>query len=343
MQISYQVFHGNLYKAIDEKVEAYFVANNLEKTGNSKLHWFSILVFISLLISYFSWLFLGNNVWLNLIFSVLTGFLIGVLGAITHEATHRAFGNKAWQNKLMLFFSDFIGKSSDKYGQAHAFHHTFTNIDHQDPDIGLEPFLRLSPKQPKKPWHKFQHLYAWLVYCTAAFYTVFSFHTFNKYFSGHPLKAKIGYWLGKISHIVFLIFIPILFLGFQSAILGYIALMVVAGLYISLIIQPSHLFIGSEFISANSENKIPEEWTEHMIKVTSNYANGNKLLSLMYAGMDYHIVHQVYPHISMVHFPQINSIIREVAIEQGLEYKEFPNLIVALQNHYQHLKKLGKK
>ena len=157
------------------------------------------------------------------------------------------------------------------------------------------------------------------------------------------MKAIIGYWLGKISHVIFLIIIPILFLGFQSAILGYIALMVVAGLYISLIIQPSHLFIGSEFISANSENKIPEEWTEHMIKVTSNYANGNKLLSLMYAGMDYHIVHQVYPHISMVHFPQINSIIREVAIEQGLEYKEFPNLIVALQNHYQHLKKLGKK
>lgn len=342
MQISYQSFHGDLYKAINQKVEAYFVENKLQKTGNSKLHYFTLTVFILVLCSYFSWLFLGSNIWFNVLFAFFLGIFVAILGSISHEATHRAFSKKSWQNSLLLLFSDLIGKSSDKYQQVHAFHHTLTNIDGQDPDIGLEPILRLSPLQLKKPWHRYQHIYALLIYSLAAFYTVFSLHTFNKYFSGHPFKAKLIYWLGKVSHILIFIAVPTLILGFYNALLGYIIFMVVAGLYISFIIQPSHLFDGSEFVTPNSDNKINEEWTEHMIKVTSNYSNGNQLLSFLYAGMDYHIVHQVYPHISMVHFPPLNKIIKRVVVEQGLSYKEFPNLYIALSNHFIHLYNLGR-
>jgi linoleoyl-CoA desaturase len=336
--------HGDIYQAIDKEVEEYFISNKLEKTGNLRLHLLAILIAIIFFGAYFCWLFLSQNYWLIALYTILMGLAAGILGAFGHEAIHRAFAKQKWLNNSMMYFQDFLGKSSFKYSINHAKHHTFTNVDGIDPDLNLEPYLRIHPHQTTKPWHRFQHLYVFLVYSFAAFSTVYDFQNYFKFIKNEAPKHQIFYWLGKIWHISVYLIIPIYILGWQKAIFGYILFMVTAGLYFATIIQPSHLFAGSEFDQPNPDtNTLEQEWTERMIRVTSNYANGNELLSLLYAGMDYHIVHQLFPNISMVHFPALNSIIRQKCRELGLPYQEFGSLPIAMTYHLKFLKQMGSK
>jgi linoleoyl-CoA desaturase len=57
--------------------------------------------------------------------------------------------------------------------------------------------------------------------------------------------------------------------------------------------------------------------------------------------MDYHIIHQIFPQISMVHYPELNKIIREYCHQKGLNYVEHKNLPQALVNHFKFLHKMG--
>jgi linoleoyl-CoA desaturase len=334
--------HGEIYQAINREVEQYFTDNKLLKTGNWQLHLLALILFVVFLGSYFGWLFLSSNYWFVVLFSLVTGLSAGILGAFGHEAIHRAFAKQKWLNGLMIYFQDFVGKNTFKYTMNHAKHHTFTNVDGIDPDLNLEPMMRLHPHQELRKWHRFQYLYAVLVYSLAAFSTVYDYQNYFIYLKNSALKHKIFYWLSKIWHIFAYLAVPIYILGWQKALLGYVIFMLSAGLYFATIIQPSHLFLGSEFDQPNPEtNELNEEWTERMVRVTSNYANGNPLMSMLYAGMDYHIIHQLFPTISMVHFPALNGIIRQKCRELNLPYQEFGSLPVAIVYHLKYLKQVG--
>jgi linoleoyl-CoA desaturase len=342
LKVSYQIVRGEVYKDLNQKVEAYFNDKKLVKEGNRPLHILALILFLSFIGVYFGWILVTQSAWLSILFGVVLGILAGILGAFGHEATHRAFAKEKWVNNLMLYFSDFVGRSSYKYGQVHAMHHTYTNVDEQDPDIQLQPILRVHPHQKQYFYHKFQHIYAVFVYGLAAFHTVYNFGSYFNFFKNKNWRLKSVFWISKIWHILFFLVVPIWLLGWQNGIAGYLSFMVSAGLYFSAIIQPSHLFSESEFTQPNPEtNKLEEEWTVRMIAATSNYSNGNKRLSIFYAGMDYHIIHQIFPQISMVHYPELNKIIREYCHQKGLNYVEHKNLPQALVNHFKFLHKMG--
>ena len=51
--------------------------------------------------------------------------------------------------------------------QHNILHHTYTNIYGMDEDIHDKPILRLSPHGKLHFIHKYQHLYAFVIYCLA--------------------------------------------------------------------------------------------------------------------------------------------------------------------------------
>ena len=46
----------------------------------------------------------------------------------------------------------------------HLAHHTYTNVADHDPDIDALPFARFEPTQRRRPWHRYQHVYMWVLY-----------------------------------------------------------------------------------------------------------------------------------------------------------------------------------
>ena len=77
-----------------------------------------------------------------------------------------------------------VGGNSEMWQIQHnVLHHTFTNIDGLDEDIDPGPILRFSPLKPHKPWHRFQHYYAWFFYglMTLIWVTFKDFVALSKY------------------------------------------------------------------------------------------------------------------------------------------------------------------
>ena len=72
-------------------------------------------------------------------------------------------------NRLAAHSLDLIGGSSYVWAAKHLAHHTYTNVADHDPDIDALPFARFEPSQRRRCWHRYQHVYVWVLY---AFVTV---------------------------------------------------------------------------------------------------------------------------------------------------------------------------
>ncbi len=68
-------------------------------------------------------------------------------------------------NRLAAYTGDLMGASSWIWRFKHNnLHHGNTNVDGIDMDIAQAPFVKLTPSQVWHPWHRFQHVYMWLLY-----------------------------------------------------------------------------------------------------------------------------------------------------------------------------------
>jgi linoleoyl-CoA desaturase len=74
--------------------------------------------------------------------------------------------------------------------------------------------------------------------------------------------------------------VPIICVGFQTWIVGYVVFNVVTGIVLSYVFQLAHAVEGPEFDSVGLEDKMIEtEWAVHQIKTTANFATSNKFIS----------------------------------------------------------------
>jgi linoleoyl-CoA desaturase len=101
--------------------------------------------------------------------------MAGVGFNIQHDANHNAMfrtgGSKRLSaaNRAVGWSMYALGASATQWIRGHVqVHHSATNVVGKDYDIELKAFGRLAPQQTRYPWHRFQHLYLWALYCFTA-------------------------------------------------------------------------------------------------------------------------------------------------------------------------------
>src|SRR5690606_23807917 len=93
---------------------------------------------------------------------ILLGINLGVIGFnVMHEGGHMCFSKHKWLNKVSGYFLNILGGNIYYWKIKHNInHHTYTNISGMDADIELEPFMRIHAEQPRRKFHRYQHIYA---------------------------------------------------------------------------------------------------------------------------------------------------------------------------------------
>lgn len=101
----------------------------------------------------------------------LTGLLLGLTGAwigltLQHCANHGAMSNSVVANKLLGVTDDLIGGSSLMWRYHHQVsHHIHCNDNALDEDVfSAFPLLRFDARLPRFWFHKFQHVYMWVLF-----------------------------------------------------------------------------------------------------------------------------------------------------------------------------------
>lgn len=342
----------NFSQILKERVNSYFVKNNIEPTGNAELYTKAIVLTIMYIALYVHLVFFTPSTVWAIIESALIGITIAGIGFnIMHDGGHGSFSTKPWANYMAFFSLNLLGGSSFMWNVKHnVIHHAYTNVDGLDDDIDAKPFLRMAETQPKYKLHKYQHLYFWVLYTFLYLFWIF-FSDYNKYFTKRigevPLKKMnltdhIIFWSAKFFFYFYIIVFPIIYLGFVPWLIGFLTATLIGGLVLSIVFQLAHTVEGAAFPQPDTtSNKLEDEWTIHQLKTTANFATDNKFVCWYVGGLNFQVEHHLFPKISHVHYPQINKIVKDTCLEFGVGYIEYPNVTKAVTAHVKHLKFLG--
>lgn len=342
------------FKALKEKVDNYFIDNEIASTGNGTLYIKSIAQVLSALAIYVTLVFFTPILPVAIVLCCLFGINMAVIGFnIMHEGGHASFSRHAWLNKASVYFLNALGANSYYWKVKHNInHHTFTNIDGMDSDIEVEPFMRLHEGQKLYKIHKFQHIYWILLYGTTYFLWVF-YQDFEKYFSGKiaegqkkqplNLREQLIFWATKLFYVGAYIVLPIFMVGLLKALIGYAIVCFVCGLFITVVFQLAHIVEGTTFPMPDAaSNKIEEAWAVHQVNTTANFGTRSKFTSWLLGGLNFQVEHHLFPRVSHVHYPKINQLVKETCAEYNVTYNEYPNFFTALYSHITHIRRLGR-
>ena len=342
-----QVFYSTLKKSVDQ----YFTSNNLKKTGNWKLYLKTVILIPLALLIYVILLFTDYAAWVGASLSILLGLtLVSIAFNIMHDACHGSYSSRKWVNELMGLTMNALGANAYIWKIKHnVVHHTYTNVDGIDDDIAKSPVLRHCPSQKWMPAHRFQHIYMFFLYAVSTILWVF-LTDMIKYFSRKiivtemkfTLKEHIIFWVSKLLYIGFYIVIPVLMLGWQTWLIGYLIINITMGLTLSLVFQLAHVVEKTEFEVAEEKPKVIDtEWAIHEIRTTANFAPGNKIVSWFVGGLNFQVEHHLFPRVSHVHYAALSKIVKEHCDQFGIPYHSYPKMRQAVASHIRVMKALG--
>jgi linoleoyl-CoA desaturase len=344
-----QVFFSAVKKSVDD----YFQTHKLKKTGNWSLY-AKALVLIPLACGiYLYFLFGSYSAFAGMALCLVMGLtLVSIAFNVMHDACHGSYSQKKWVNELLGLTMNALGSNAYIWKIKHnVVHHTYTNVDGIDDDIIKSPLLRLCPTQRWAPAHRFQFIYMFAVYSFSTILWVFV-TDMMKYFSKKivvtemkiSLREHIIFWGSKVLYAVFYILLPVMLVGWQSWLTGYLLVNCTMGLTLALVFQLAHVVEKTAFEQAGEQAKtIDVEWAAHEVKTTANFAPGNAVISWFAGGLNYQIEHHLFPRVSHVHYPALSEIVREQCKQFGLPYHSYPTMTGAVASHIRLMKRLGKK
>jgi len=353
-KVSFNNKQSPFYDSVKQKVEAYFLNNNIAETGNFTLYLKSIILLPIALFCYIMLVFfLPSSVLVSILLCLLLGVTIACIGFnIMHDGAHGSYSKHKWLNNFSAHTLSVIGGSAFMWRIKHnVIHHSYTNIHDMDDDLNNRPFFRITSGDPKYKMHRFQHYY-WIVLYMLSYTSWVFAQDFVKYFTGKIGTIKIRkmntldkfkFWITKFIYLITFIGISIYTNGILNTVVGYLITALTCGFVISLVFQLAHVVGVADFPQTTSEtNKIEQEWAIHQVNTTVNFATKNKFVSWFIGGLNFQVEHHLFPKVSHVHYPQISKIVKETCEQFHVPYLEHPTVFSAIQAHVLYLKDMGK-
>ncbi len=342
------------YRSLKEKVDGYFSEHKIDPAGNTRLLLKSLFQVTTAILLYVVLVFFTPGLFVSILLCALLGLNLAAIGFnVMHEGGHQSFSRHNWLNQVSAYSLNGLGAISYFWKMKHNInHHTYTNIEGLDSDIDVGTLMRLHENQPRRRFHQFQHLYWVFLYSLSYLAWVF-YHDFEKYFSGQitmggeakklPLREHVIFWLTKAGFLGIYLVLPVVMVGLVPALVGFVIVTSLCGLFISVVFQLAHVVESTHFPRPDAQtNRIEQEWALHQVSTTSNFATRNKFISWLLGGLNFQVEHHLFPRVSHVHYPAISRLVRETCREFNVAYLEYPSMRQAVYSHLLHLKSMGR-
>lgn len=276
--------------------------------------------------------------WYSAIVAGLCATWIGL--AVQHTANHGALAGWPRVGFWLGMTDDLIGGSSLVWRYHHCVsHHLYTN------DVGLDmdvfssfPFVRLDPRQERKCWHRFQFLYAWILFFF--FYISIQIQEVGVMLDGPSINGVkfIGascfeiamFWILKVAHLGLYLGLP-LWLHGNPMIFAYFFLFgAVGGFTLGLTFLVSHnlesVKPGKDGIQVGDAdaNNVCSDWCKWQIETSASW--GGAVGSFFTGGLNLQIEHHLFPGVAHNCYPAIAKIVKEECKKRGIRYAGYDTL-----------------
>ncbi|MBK7858961.1 MAG: acyl-CoA desaturase [Archangiaceae bacterium] len=340
--------HGPFHAALSKRVDEYFARTGQSPRQRAGMRLKTATLFCWLLASYLYALLFAHTWWQVALACMSLGFAMAGIGfGVQHDGSHRAYADGAGWNALAAGALDAIGASSYVWAWKHnVFHHSNPNCVGLDADIDIQPFCRLAPGQPRRPWHRFQHLYVWLLYSLLAMKWLFDDFrdVANGTIGGQHFPRPRGWQLvqlvgGKVFFLGWSLGLPMLLHPVGNVMAAWVLASVTISLVMACTFQMAHVVERTTFTKAGTGEK--SRWAEHQVATTADFGQGNALLTWYTGALNFQIEHHLFPKVCHLHLPALAPIVKATCEEFGVPYVAYPSAKSALVSHARWLKSLG--
>ncbi len=358
---SVKTTHSNLVKfskpdsfmtALRERIDEYFVLTKQSKRDHPRMYVKTIVILSWLMVSYLALVFWATTWPVTVLTTISLGIAMAAVGFnIQHDGGHGAYSKYQWVNRLMALTLDMLGGSSFIWKRTHnVIHHSYTNVTGLDGDIDLGFMGRLSPHEPRYAFHRFQHLYLWLLYGFITFKWQFR-DDFQALLIGRVGNSTIPrpqgwelatFLLGKVVFLTLAFGIPLCFHAWYYVAIGFVGASFVQGLFLSIVFQLAHSVEPADFPLPDADTqRMENSWAMHQVETTVDFARHSRLATWFTGGLNFQIEHHLFPHICHIHYPAMSKIVEATAAEFGVRYHAHSTAFSAIQSHYRWLKAMG--
>jgi len=297
-----------------------------------------------------------------ILFAILAGEGFALIAFMpVHEASHASTTDSPTMWRLLGALMDFVlGASFFSWVHQHFLgHHPYTNIsngdevkDAIDPDImtGDPDIRRIKSNQIYRKHYRFQMFYAPILYGLLA--VKFRINDFliwyvlktNGKISMSPANKwhTTTFWAGKTFFLVYRILIPIYMVGFARGMLIWAISDLVTGFSLALSFQVNHVVSEAEFpIMDKKTGFVNMDWAEMQVRTTIDYAHNSWLTTFLVGGLNFQVVHHLFPNICQTFYPEIAPIVVEHCKQYGIKYTVLPTFYDAFKAHLKYLSIMG--
>ena len=338
---------------LKRRADAYFKETGKSERDCWRMYLKTAVILAWLATSYSLLVFAAPTVWLAVPLSISFALAISAVGfSIQHDGGHHAYSRFAWINRLAALSLDLIGASSYLWKWKHVvFHHTYPNVHGQDTDLAVGPVARLAPQQPRRWFHRWQHLYLWLLYAvTASVWHLYG--DFRDVAAGkigpHKIPRPKGWDLvvflgGKALSLGLLWGVPMPIHEWWVVLAFYAVVTAVVGVTLTVVFQLAHCVEGAEFPNpADGGHKMEDAWAVHQVQTTVDFARGSWTLCWLLGGLNFQVVHHLFPRVCHIHYPALSRIIEEACGEFGVQYTAHRTFLAGIVSHFRWLRQMGR-
>jgi linoleoyl-CoA desaturase len=279
----------------------------------------------------------------------LSGILLAFNAA--HDGAHGAFGKNKVVNEIIFRFAfNLQGVNSYLWKKRHiASHHLFPNVDGCDADIDENPMLRLSPAHRKRRLHRFQHLYATLLYACYTLHWIFIkdfLYLRKKEYSNlrniqHPGIEVFRFYFWKALYLFICIILPWLVGHQMSSILtAFLISHIIISIFFVWTLIISHLTLETAFPAQNEAGKLPMDYYAHQLSTSMDYRPQNRIMNWFLGGFNAHAAHHLFPKFPHTMNRRLSKLIERLTRKYALPYNR-KTFVGALISHYRYLHKMG--
>ncbi len=345
-------------KTLNKRVDAYFKENKITKYGDSRMVMKTIIiasVYTGLLVLMLTGVI--TSLWAVILAWAVMGVAIAGIGmAIMHDANHGSYSPNSTVNLYVGYILNLVGGSAENWKIQHnILHHTYPNIEGLDADITTFPMLRFSPFAKRRSIHRYQHIYGWFFYglMTVSWVFMKDFKQLVDYQTSrltHKYTKSFGWVIARVLlfktfYLIVTLALPIYMLPipWYATVGGFFLMHFIGGLILGMVFQAAHIMEVCEFTMPDEQGMMKDEWAVHQLRTATDFAPKNKLLGWYVGGLNFQVVHHLFPKVGHIHYPQLAPIVEQTAKEFGLPYHCIPTFTQAVLGHGRMLRVLGRE
>ena len=262
-----------------------------------------------------------------------------------HQALHGAlFSSARFSKQLGLLSFIPLGLDGELWRIRHLRdHHPKPNTKGHDEDLDNALIFRLAPYTERRRYHRFQHLYAPLVYSFGVLVTVLveDVRSLVKEVCRNNGRTRTALAAGFIIRKA--VFLAI-WLGLPLLVNDNLSLLELSVCFALATIPSAWLFLPIAAAHLNEWTTFYERsdlaFADLQAETTVDFANDSVFVTMLYGGLNCHLAHHLWPKVSSCHYQAMYELLEEIDVA-GVLAPTNVSFLDLFRSHFRLLKTLG--